>query len=318
MFGAVTAGAQGRPARVFVQASALDRHALERLLAELRSDGFVAQLVREDEPPPCAPEATQARLNPGTLDTPFAGIELARDSTGARLLARVCLVPASERAVVDAPVQESDRLALAAVEALNGLSASPRRARPPASEAPPPRAPPKRVDAPATLNVAALLALQPIAGRPLAGTSVGVEHSVQPNVALGLEVFIPLLASSADGPDRQLSIAAAWARAGARAHVSLEWLKLGASLQTGMSLIWARASTRDPALIGGAEFAKAAIVSGGLWLQSPAESTLFVRLSVQASRLLPSARVELGGGRAQAFGDLFTELGLGLGLRWSR
>jgi hypothetical protein len=168
------------------------------------------------------------------------------------------------------------------------------------------------------LAVGALLVLQPLGGRPLAGASIGVDHALQPNVAFGLEVFIPTVASNADGPDRELSTAATWARLGARAQLPLPWLKLGASLQGGMSLIWARARTRDPALIGGAEFSTAAIVSGGLWLESPGDSLLFVRASLQASRLLPSARVPLGGGREQPFGDLFTELGLGLGLRWPR
>jgi hypothetical protein len=317
-FAAVTASAQSRPARVFVQASARDRGTLERFVAELRSDGFDVQLVAAEEPSPCAADATDAPPDPGRHETPFAGIELGRAASGARLVARLCHVPAPGRALLSAPVEDSDRLALAVVEALNGLTASPTRVRPAVSEASPRRAPPEPISAPSALNAAAVLVLQPTRGRPLAGASIGVEHAVHSNVALGLEVFMPLLASSVDGPDRELSIAAAWARLGARAHTSLSWLKLGASLHTGMSLIWATARTRDPALIGGAEFAKAALVSGGLWLESPSESPFFLRASVQASRLLPSARVELGGGRVQPFGDLFTELGLGFGLRWSR
>jgi hypothetical protein len=58
------------------------------------------------------------------------------------------------------------------------------------------------------------------------------------------------------------------------------------------------------------------VVSGGLWLESPGESLFYLRASIQASRLLPSTRLELGGGRGQPFGELFIELGLGLGLRW--
>lgn len=314
---AVTAGAQTRLTRVFVHASERDRDTLERLVAELRSDGFDAQRVAADEPSPCAPRATREQSDPRGIEAPFAGIELERDSSGAQLVARLCQISAPGRAVVSAPVGDAGRLALAAVEALNGLT-SPGGTAPAVRQASPARVVPAPVSAPVALNAAALLVLQPIGGRPFAGASVGVEHGVHPAIALGLEVFMPISASSADGADRELSSAAAWARLGARAHASLPWLKLGASLHAGLALIWATARTRDPALLGGTELAKAAVLSAGLSLESPGESLLYVRVTAHASRLLPSARVELGGGRAQDFGNLLVELGLGVGVRWPR
>lgn len=315
---AVTASAQTRLTRVFVHASERDRDTLERLVAELRSDGFDAQRVPADEPSPCAPRATREQSDPREHEAPFAGIELERDSSGARLVARLCQISAPGRAVVSAPVGAPGRLALAAVEALNGLTTSSGPTAPAVREASPARVVTAPFSAPVALNAAALLVLQPIGGRPFAGASVGVEHGVHHAIALGLEVFMPISESSADGPDRELSSAAAWARLGARAQESLPWLKLGASLHAGLALIWATARTRDPALLGGTELAKAAMLSAGLSLESPGESLLYVRATAHASRLLPSARVELGGGRAQDFGNLLVELGLAVGVRWPR
>lgn len=314
--GALRAPAQTRPTRVLVQAAARDQATLERLIAELRSDGFEAQPVAMEEPPPCAPEARRAPPRPDEQDTPYAGIEIERDASGARLVARLCHVPAPERAVVSAPVEDSGRLALAAVEALNGLTASAGRAAPAPREVSPERALSAPSAARVALNATALLVLQPLGGRPFAGTSVGVEHALHPDLALELEVFMPIVASAADGPDRELSTAAAWARFGARTQASLPWLKLGASLQAGWALIWATARSRDPALVGGTELAKAAVLSAGLSLESPDDSLLYLRATSQVSRLVPSARVELGGGRVQDFGNLLLEIGLGVGVRW--
>jgi hypothetical protein len=172
------------------------------------------------------------------------------------------------------------------------------------------------VSAPLALDATALLVLQPSGGRPLMGTSVGLAHGVEPRLALALEVFMPIGAISADGADRELSIAAAWARFGARAHTSLAWLTAGASLHTGVALVWATARTRDPSLIGGTELAKAAVLGAGIWLEWPRDSLVYLRATAQAARLLPSARVELGGGNSQEFGNLLVEIGLGIGVRW--
>ena len=217
-----------------------------------------------------------------------------------------------------APAEDPRRLALAAVEALNGL-----RARAPAAGAravapapAPPAAMPSGERRSAALFASAVLVLQPAGGGPLVGSDVGVDVILGPHVALELSVFVPLRATEFRGVRRELSIEAAWARLGPRLAWALPPLRFGASAHVGPALIWASADTEDPSLLGTTEVARAAQVAGGLWLESPDDEVFYFRATAMASRLLPSIEVELGDGSVQRLGQVLLETGIGAGVRW--
>lgn len=333
-----TAPAAAQPRQVRVQLSAPAEYAalLERLGAELRSEGFESEPLAPAAALPCeAPtkaEQERARAEDDARQRHVATIVIRREAEGDELVAELCYAPPTplpEQARVRASASEPSRFALAVVEALNGLTAPVRTGAeaaidPRSSVAPETTAPfavrrladAERAAAPLAGFVSTGFALA-AAGKPMFGASLGLDVPMLPSVALELEVFLPIRAVSIAGDDRELALRSAWARAGVRP--AWVWLgtSLGVSLHAGLALVWATATTREPLLIGTTELAAAGIVSGGAWFEAPRDSPLYFRAATHVSRLLPSADVVLGTS-TRAFGELSLELGLGVGVRWSR
>jgi hypothetical protein len=305
--------------RVYLQALAGHEDVLNRLSAELHSDGFEPELLAADEPSPCAPERTKNAGDGAGFSAAFAGLIIRLDPSTDELVAELCHVPAPpppEQAVVRAPAGEPARFALAVVEALNGLTTPVRVVPAPRSSRAPVVVERSSAASPACFASAALV-LQPTGVGPLPGASIGLDAPIHRHVALEIEVFAPFRASAAPGLHRDLSISTGWARLGARVSSALPELNFGVSLHTGVALVWATARSRDPLLVGTLDLMTAALVAGGVWLEYPRQSPVYLRAAAHAARLLPSARLELGGGASESFGDLLLEFGLGAGVRWS-
>ena len=328
LIGAAAPPAFGQPLDVYVRFDDAERDAAARLSAELRSEGHQLRFVSHPVGP-CSRGGGDAdgggalagEPAPPAYPLPLASIEIALDRERGELVARVCYAAPSGGVDVTslrAPADDPRRLALAAVEALNGLQArAPALAAPASAPAPvPPPAPPSGERRSASLFASAVLVLQPTEGGPLVGSDVGVDVDLGPHLGLELSVFVPLRETEFRGVRRELSVEAAWARLGPRVAWALPPLRFGASAQVGPALIWASAKTEDPSLLGTTELARAALVAGGLWLESPDDEVFYFRATAMASRLFPSIDVELGDGSVQRFGQILLETGIGAGLRW--
>jgi hypothetical protein len=160
-----------------------------------------------------------------------------------------------------------------------------------------------------------MLGMNADGGRPLVGVTAGLETAIGDSLAIEVETFLPVRQTTARAPDRELSLGAAWARLGARVGFAASPLRLGLSLQGGAAFIWASAETTPP-LIGTTEYTASAMFSGGLSLECPDTSLIYLRAAARASRLLPTIELELGDGSSRSFGELLVEMQIGIGLRW--
>lgn len=284
--------------------------ATERLMAELQNEGYEPTWLAEDEAAPCGrAEHVAARL-------PAAFVHLEHEP-GAKLnVAVICYVRrqrAFEQTSVSATAGDDRRLALAVVEALNGLKAEPRASSAPTSnDAQPSRAPSGANAA----FVGAALAMDATGRMPLAGAGLGLSSALGEDLSLQLETFTSVHDGDRGGLERELSMGAAWVRFGPRLSWRAVPLKLGVSLEAGPALVWASARSKNPERIGTNARAGSAIVSSGLWLECPIASMLFLRAGAHASRLLPSIDLVLGDGSLLPFGEVLLDVSLGLGLSW--
>jgi hypothetical protein len=293
--------------------------ATERLMAELQNEGYEPTWLAEDEAAPCG------RAEHVAAQLPAAFVHLEHEA-GAKLdVAVICYVRrqrAFEQTSVSATAGDDRRLALAVVEALNGLKAEPR-----ASPAPVPRdaqpsgapngAQPGRAPSGAnTAFVGAALAMDATGRLPLAGAGLALSSALSERLSLQLETFTSVHDGDRGGFERELSMGAAWVRFGPRLSWRAAPLELGVSLEAGPALVWASARSKNPERIGTNARAGSALVSSGLWLQCPIASMLFLRAGAHASRLLPSIDLVLGDGSLLPFGEVLLDVSLGMGLSW--
>jgi hypothetical protein len=291
--------------------------ATERLMAELQNEGYEPTWLAEDEAAPCGrAEHVATRL-------PAAFVHLEHEP-GAKLdVAVICYVRrqrAFEQTSVSAAAGDDRRLALAVVEALNGLKAEPRASSAPPRDGPsgaPRGAQPSRASRGAnTAFVGAALAMDARGRLPLAGAGVALSSALSEHLSLQLETFTSVQDGDRGGFERELSMGAAWARFGPRLSWRAAALELGVSLEAGPALVWASARSKSPERIGTNARAGSAIVSSGLWLECPIASMLFLRAGAHASRLLPSIDLVLGDGSLLPFGEILLDVSLGIGLSW--
>lgn len=286
--------------------------AMQRIHAELEQYGYdVAWAI--DAVTPCMAEPSARSSAPG------AWISVGLDASATRTLATICLSgprASPEQTSIAAPLADPRQLALATLEALNGLLAPP---IPPAPIAPPlaAPAPPAHRAAPTAALVQSSVAFDVLGGPPVIGAGVALDVSIEGALSLELDAFVPVRASVERGAQRELSLNVAWLRLGPRLSWRLAPFRLGVSLEAGAALLWAKARTTPP-LIGTVDVAPAGIVSSGTWLEYPDASPLFFRVAGRVSRLLPSIDLELGTGTAVPFGEFLIDGGIGFGVRWDR
>lgn len=310
VFSAALGSARAETLRVGVARSGAES-ATERLMAELQSEGYELSWLAADEAAPCGrAEHVAARL-------PAAFVRLEHEP-GAKLAeAVICYVrreQAFEQTSVSVAAGDDRRLALAVVEALNGLKAEPRTGGPAPS---PLAAPPVRTSRGADAAfVDAALAMDAFGRLPLAGAGFGLNAALSEQLSLHLETFTSVHDGDRSGFERELSLGGAWARFGPRFSWRAARLRLGVSLAVGPALVWASARSKTPERIGTNARAGSALVSSGLWLECPIASVLFLRAGAHASRLLPSIELALGDGSFLPFGELLLDASLGFGVSW--
>jgi hypothetical protein len=286
--------------------------AMQHIFAELEQYGYAVTWAGDTSSPCVAGARAQA-------PPPGAWISVDLDAGSNQTLTTICFWrggASPELTTIAAPAADHRQLALATLEALNGLSAAPILHAP----IPAPIAPvvlPVRRAAPAAGLVQTSLAFDVLGGPPVVGAGVALDVSLDGALSLELDSFVPVRASVERGEQRELSLNVAWLRLGPRLSWQLAPVWLGVSLEAGAALLWAKARTTPP-LIGTVDVAPAGIVSGGAWLEYPDESPLFLRVGGRVSRLLPSIELELGAGTAVPFGEFLIDCGIGLGVRWDR
>lgn len=304
--------AHAEPLRVFLAPPPAARDAAaQRIFTELEQYGYSVSWATDALSPCTGGPRAQAR-------PPGAWISVDVDAGSNQTLATICFWRSGaspELASIAAPVADHRQLALATLEALNGLLAAPvvHVAIPaPLASA----ASPVRDAAPAALLVQTSVAFDVFGGPPVIGAGVALDASIDGALSVELDSFVPLRASVERGEQRELSLNVAWLRLGPRLSWQLAPVRLGVFLDAGAALLWAKARTTPP-LIGTVDVAPAGIVSSGAWLEYPDESPLFFRVGGGVSRLLPSIELELGSDTAP-FGELLIDCGIGLGVRWDR
>jgi len=287
--------------------SAEGAEATSRTFVELQSEGYAVSWAT-DGASPCT-NANNADVAPRGS----AWIAVHVDAAAGTIVASLCFVALQgtfEATSIAAPADDPRRLALATVEALNGL-----RTRPPPRERPQVRTTEAIEPLPSALFAEPSMVLEAFGGRPLIGAGFGFNAAIQGTLRLQLDGFVPLRSSEARGDQRELSLNAAWARFGPHLALRSAPLLVGASLQAGLAVIWASARTTPP-LVGTTDITQAALFSAGAWLECPDASAVYFRASANASHLLPTVELELGNGAAQPFGKLLVDLGIGVGVRW--
>jgi hypothetical protein len=310
--GCVTGVAAAEPLRVYVQTppqAALDYG--NRLFAELRSDGFAVESPPRSSASPCDTG------NAPSPDLDAAWLELSFDAETNEIVTTLCYAAAGvlERASVRGDARDPKRLALATVEALNGLRARPNTIARPLQPPIRVRLPPPAAPAFNAVFSDAALAIEGAGGGPLVGVTLGLDAALRGPWSIAAEAFWPVRETEASAADRELSLGATWVRVGPRLELIATPLRLGVSAEAGPALVWASARATPP-LLGTTERTAAAIFSGGLWLEVPSASPVYLRATGLVSRLVPSIELELGDGRVRSFGELLVETSIGAGVRW--
>lgn len=312
-FWAALGSARAEALRVAVERSPSHDAATERLVAELESEGYALSWLEPGAgSSPCSGTAPATPL-------PAAFIRLEQEPEAALVVAVICYARrerAFEQTSVSAAVGEHERLALAVVEALNGLKAEPLNPveSPGAAQTPPMR----RTEANGSNTVFgnAAVAFDVVGGLPLVGAGFGLDAHLYRRLSLELETFVPVRESNSRGLERELSLAASWARFGPRLTWLAPPLRFGFSLQAGPALVWARARSKTPERVGTTAATAAALLSSGLSLECPSSTSFYLRASGHVSRLLPSIELSRGDGSSAIFGQLLLDLRVGIGVRW--
>jgi hypothetical protein len=300
-----------------------------RVASELTSEGYAVEIGGAPELSPCDPNGPRlVTISRGTK----AWIRLAVDPADAdRVVAFICYLgvqPLLQQAVPSAPRAESDRLALAAAEALNGLRARlpplqgqseliPRSGETPAvtvaqrprSEPPPPKpAANSLVLATSLVRNFPDFPLTPgIAGRGTLG--------IIPSLGLVIDAFVPTTGAELASQVVTAKLRSSWLRIGPCLGWVLGDFEISAAALAGPAFTWATAVAVPPRE-GTADVATSAILTLGAFLQYPSTTPIFGSASASASVLLPAPRVNLGDGAPAPRGYWPVDASIGLGVRW--
>jgi hypothetical protein len=300
-----------------------------RVASELMSEGYAVEIGGAPELSPCDPNGPRfVTISRGTK----AWIRLAVDPADAdRVVAFICYLgvqPLLQQAVPSAPRAESDRLALAAAEALNGLRArlpplqdqaelTPRPAEKsvvsveqrPRAEPPPPK--------PAANSL--VLATSLVRNFPDFPMTPGITGrgtlGILPSLGLVIEAFVPTTGGELASQVVTAKLRTSWLRMGPRLGWVLGDFELSAAALAGPAFTWATAVAAPPRE-GTADVATGAILTLGAFLQYPSTTAIFGSASASASVLLPAPRVNLGDEAPAPRGYWPVDASIGLGVRW--
>jgi hypothetical protein len=310
--GFTSGAAHAEPLRVAVtRPTAEPLDAVQRVIAELRSAGYVVSSIEAEDSSPCA----SGDSSPLPLALPAAFIRVETEVGSGVLTAVICYARRErsfEQTAVSAATNDHDRLSLSVVEALNGLKAEPRQ--PPAPSPSPPPLAPSAPSGSGFVNTA--LAFDPRGPSPLAGFGFGLATSVDRRLSLELDVFASLREGTLRGYERDLTLDAGWARLGPQLSWVTAPLRFAVSVQAGAAWVWVSARTKTPNRVGTTVMTTSALVSSGLTLECPTSTLLYFRAAGRVSRLLPGVEVARGDGTYVPFGALLVDMSVGFGIRW--
>jgi len=296
-----------------------------RVASELASEGYTVETGTVSELSPCDP--TGPKLVTTSRGTK-AWVRLATDPADAdKVVAFICYLgaqPLLQQAAPSAPRAESDQLALAAAEALNGLRVrlppleneperAPRSA--PQAEPPPPALPSSRERVPNSLLLGASL-VRNFPDFPVTpGIAARAALGVVPALSLAVDVFVPTTGAELSSQAVTADVRTAWIRLGPSLDWSLGDFELSLAALAGPALTWATAEASLPRA-GTTDIAHSAILSVGTSVQYPRTSALFGSVALSGSALLPGARVNLGDGGSAPQGSWLIDASVGVGVRW--
>jgi hypothetical protein len=298
-----------------------------RLLSELESEGYKAQIAADagpsSAPSPCDEGGTRPMTVPSDAK---AWIRLSAGPPGdPTVVASICYLgalPFLQQAAPSAPSSEPQTLAVATAEALNGLRS---RLPPVVGEAPEPVRPKDRPTPPArpepasrTMNdiaigAALLVALPDYPAAP--GAVLRSTLGITSWAALTIDAFMPTRGAELESAQVTATVRMAWLRVGPRIGGELGDFDLSGALLAGPALAWAGAVARAPR-VGTADVSSGAIFSLAAFAEYPNDTRLFASAAASASALLPGSRVSLGSSTSAPRGFFPVEASFGLGLRW--
>jgi hypothetical protein len=299
-----------------------------RVASELASEGYTVEVGNFHELTPCEPNGpAPGSVPPGTK----AWIRLGPDPLDpGQVVAFVCYLgmqPLLQQAAPSAPRAESEKLALAAAEALNGLRARlpplPSRPEPPTARVEPTRSEPPPPDHAAARRAAVANSIafgaSVVRNLPDFETTLGATGrgtlGVTPWLGFVLEAFVPATSGEVESEQVSAKLRTAWIRGGPRLGGVLGDFGLSGVVLAGPALTWATAEATPPRT-GTADVAAGAIVTVGVTLEYPTHAGIFGFASASGSALIPGARVKLGEGVAEARGYFPIDSAVGLGVRW--
>lgn len=287
--------------------------AAAKLVAELRSEGYFVQWLSYPANTPCDDPARAAAA-------PSSGIwiEVTSAAQPGKIAAIICYRSAPgalDQARITAPLDDPERVAIATVEALNGLRSGPRRTpsieRPPAEDIAP--FPPASGGGRALVGSAVML--DPTGVGPVVGVEIGFFSSFAGDWSAGIDAFLPAIPAEETTPDRKLRLRAASIRLGLRRAWSLNRAQIFATLEGGPALVWASSEPTSP-LIGTTQLAAGAVVALDAGLIYPSDSAAFVHVRAGVSRLFPEVRLKIDANDFRPFGRVLLDASLGFGLHW--
>jgi hypothetical protein len=287
--------------------------AAAKLVAELRSEGYFVQWLSYPANAPCDDPARAAAA-------PSRGIwiEVTSAAQPGQVAAIICYRPtpgALDQTRVSAPLDDPQRIAIAAVEALNGLRSGPRRAPAPERRPPEDAASPAATPALGRALVGGAVVFDATGVGPVFGAEIALFSSFAGDWSAGIDAFVPVTAAEDIGPDRTLRLRAASVRLGLRRDWALNRAQIFGSLEGGPALVWAT-SEPTPPLIGTTKLAAAAMVSLAAGFVYPSDSLAFVHVRAGVSRLIPEVRLQIDANDFHPFGRVLLDASLGFGLRW--
>jgi len=323
----LAANAHAADVTVSIQyADELEREVAERLASELSSEGYVVEARAADEPIPCDANGTKlVSIGVGAK----AWIRLGEDASGETIVATICYLgslPFLQQASSSAPKSDPRKLALAAVEALNGLRS---KVPPPAPE--PPRTtgdtrPAERVGkAPVRLSVGSrpensvTLGGAAVLNAPqfplVPGITTGANLGISSSLALFFDALWPVGGAELASPEVTATVRTAWLRMGPRLRWTAGDFDLSGAALAGPALSWATA-VAEPPRVGRADVTAGAVLTVKALVEYPRRSSIFALVSASASALLPGVRVELADDASAPLGAWPLEASVGLGARW--
>jgi hypothetical protein len=295
-----------------------------RLVSELESEGYRAQITDDAGASPCEQGGT--RPVAVTRDSK-AWIRLEAGPPGdATVVASICYLgtlPFLQQAAPSAPSSDAQTLAVATAEALNGLRS---RLPPIVGEPPPPVSPDVRPSPPApsdpattivngvAVGAAVLFELPDYPAVP--GVVLRGSLGVASWAALAFDAFVPTRGAELESALVTATVRTAWFRVGPRFGGELGDFGVSGALLAGPAVSWAEAVARAPR-VGTADVSPGAIVSLAALVEYPVRTTLFACGAASASVLLPGSRVSLAVPGPAPRGSFPVEASLGLGVRWS-